>query len=53
MVNRTRRWSFLYNRLKQRAGAKKAIVAIARRIWCVMVAMLKSGQEYRLAASAC
>lgn len=53
MVNRTRRWSFLYNRLKQRAGAKKAIVAVARRIWCVMVAMLKSGQEYRLAASAC
>jgi transposase len=49
LVNRTRRWSFLYNRLKQRTGAKKAIVAVARRIWCVMVAMLKSGQEYRLA----
>jgi transposase len=32
LVNRTRRWSFLYNRLKQRTGAKKAIVAIARRI---------------------
>lgn len=51
LVNRTRRWSFLYNRLKQRCGAKKAIVAVARRIWCVMVAMLKSGQEYRLAAN--
>lgn len=51
LVNRTRRWSFLYNRLKQRCGARKAIVAVARRIWCVMVAMLKSGQEYRLAAS--
>jgi transposase len=49
LVNRTRRWSFLYNRLKARTGAKKAIVAVARRIWCVMVAMLKSGQEYRLA----
>jgi transposase len=49
LVNRTRRWSFLYNRLKQRTGTKKAIVAIARRVWCVMVAMLKSGQEYRLA----
>lgn len=49
LVNRTRRWSFLYNRLKQRTGAKKAIVAVARRVWCVMVAMLKSGQEYRLA----
>ena len=51
LVNRTTRWSFLYNRLKQRTGAKKAIVAVARRIWCVMVAMLKSGQEYRLAAA--
>jgi transposase len=49
LVNRTRRWSFLFNRLKVRTGAKKAIVAIARRVWCVMVAMLKSGQEYRLA----
>lgn len=49
LVNRTRRWSFLYNRLKVRTGAKKAIVAIARRVWCVMVAMLKSGQEYHLA----
>jgi transposase len=49
LVNRTRRWSFLYNRLKLRTGAKKAIVAVARRIWCVMVAMLKSGQAYRLA----
>ena len=47
LVNRTRRWSFLYERLKQRSGAKKAIVAVARRIWCVMVAMLKSGTAYR------
>ena len=51
LVNRTRRWSFIYNRLKQRCGSKKAIVAVARRIWCVMVAMLKSGQEYRLPAN--
>jgi transposase len=51
LVIRTRRWSFLYNRLKQRCGAKKAIVAVARRVWCVMVAMLKSGQEYRLASA--
>jgi hypothetical protein len=41
----------LYNRLKHRSGAKKAIVALARRVWCVMVALLKSGQEYRLAAA--
>jgi transposase len=49
LVNRTRRWSFLYERLKVRTGAKKAIVAVARRVWCVMVAMLKSGTAYRAA----
>jgi transposase len=50
LVNRTRHWGFLYERLKARCGPKKAIVAVARRIWCVMVAMLKSGSEYRGAA---
>jgi transposase len=49
LVNRTRRWSSLYERLKKRTGVKKAIVAVARRIWCVMVAMLHSGQAYRAA----
>jgi transposase len=46
LVNRTPYWTVLYNKFKQRAGAKKAIVAIARRIWCVMVAMLKNGTSY-------
>lgn len=50
LVNRTRHWGFLYDKLKRRCGAKKAIVAVARRIWCVMVSMLKSGTEYRGAA---
>ncbi len=49
MVGKLRRWGFLYERLKQRCGAKKAIVAIARRIWCMMVSMLKSGQKYHMA----
>ena len=51
LVVRTRRWSFLFERLKARMGAKKAIVAVARRIWCVMVAMLHSGQAYRAPAA--
>ncbi len=51
MVNRTRRWGSLYERLKKRCGAKKAIVAVARRLWCMMVSMLKSGQEYRYGAT--
>lgn len=53
MVARTRRWSFVYEKLKLRCGAKKAIVAVARRVLCVLVAMLKSGQSYRLSSEAC
>jgi transposase len=50
MVGHLRRWGFLYDRLKQRCGAKKAIVAVARRLWCVMISMLKSGQTYRISS---
>ena len=52
LVGHTRRWGFLYERLKQRCGPKKAIVAVARRLWCVMVSMLNSGQKYRLFSEA-
>lgn len=49
LVGRSRRWGFAYEKLKLRCGAKKAIVAIARRILGVMVSMLRSGQRYSLA----
>jgi transposase len=52
LVGRTRRWGFLYDRLKKRCGAKKAIVAVARRIWCVMVSMLHRGEKYCMASEA-
>lgn len=45
---KTQRWGNLYEKLKTRCGAKKAIVAVARRVWCVMVSMLRSGEKYRL-----
>ena len=45
LVNRTRRWGLLYERLKQRCGAKKAIVAVARRVWCVMVACSRAARS--------
>ncbi len=48
LVVKTRRWSSVYDKLKMRCGAKKAIVAVARRVWCVMVSMLMSGQKYQL-----
>jgi len=47
LVLRTRRWSSVYEKLRARCGVKKAIVAVARRVWCVMVAMLQSGQRYQ------
>ena len=34
----------------RRHGRKKAIVAIARRLLCMMTAMLNNGQPYRYAA---
>jgi transposase len=52
LVGKTRRWGLAYERLKARTGAKKAIVAIARRLLGVMVAMLTSGRRYCLASEA-
>lgn len=50
-VAHLRRWSTLYERLQKNTGSKKkAIVAVARRLLCVMFSMLRSGQAYRFAA---
>lgn len=49
LVVKTKRWSQIYERLRTRLGPKKAIIAIARRLLCVMVSMLKRGESYRLA----
>lgn len=50
-VRLTARWRAIYQKLQSRSGAKKAIVAVARRLWCVLFAMLRSGQAYRHAAT--
>jgi transposase len=47
LVVKTRRWSRVYEKLKVRCGTKKAIVAVARRVWCVMVSLLQSGKKYQ------
>jgi transposase len=47
LVLKTRRWASVYEKLRARCTAKKAIVAVARRVWCVMVSMLRSGQKYQ------
>ena len=50
MINKTRRWGLIYQKLQARCGPKKAVVAVARRLLGVIVALLRSGQQYRLAA---
>lgn len=52
VVRKTRRWGLVYERLKQRRGGKRAIVAVARRLLGVIVAMLRSGKRYSLASEA-
>ena len=45
-------WRRIYEGLKDRLRAKKAIIAVARRLWCVMVSMLHSGEKYCMASEA-
>lgn len=51
LVRLSDRWRAAYQQLKQRVRAKKAIVAIARRLLTVMHAVLTSGRAYRHAAA--
>jgi transposase len=46
-VRRSGRWRTTYAALKKRRGSRRAIVAVARRLLGVLVALLRSGQEYR------
>jgi len=49
LVDKTARWRSIFEGLVKRRGKKKAIVAVARRLLCVMVSMLQSGRKYRAA----
>jgi len=49
VVNGTAYWRRLFEALLKRRGKKKAIVAIARRLLCVMVSLLQSGRSYSVA----
>jgi transposase len=48
-VNKSRRWGHVHERFQHRMGAKKAIVAVARRLLGVILSILRSGSEYSLA----
>ncbi len=49
LTNTTARWRYLFDGLVARRGKKKAIVAVARRLLCVMASMLQSGRGYKAA----
>lgn len=46
LVRYSPRWKAIYERLKKRLKAKKAIVAVARRLLGMMTAILKSGEPF-------
>jgi transposase len=47
VVQTSRRWATIFENLRKRRGKKKAVVAVARRLLGVMVALLRTGQSYR------
>jgi transposase len=48
VVHQSQAWTRIYQNIKKRAGSKKAIVAVARRLLGVMYAMLRDGKNYDL-----
>lgn len=53
LANTSARWKRVYENLIGNTGSKKkAIVGVARRLLCVMFAMLRDGKSYQLAAAA-
>ena len=48
VIRQSAAWERVYQGIKKRAGGKKAIVAVARRLLCVMYAMLRDGKNYDL-----
>ena len=48
LVTKSVRWAARFSRLMQRSGKKRAIVAIARRLLCVLYAMLRTSTPYRI-----
>jgi transposase len=51
LVRTSVKWSALFARLKKRGGNKRAIVAVARRLLCVLYAMLKTSSPYKVMAA--
>jgi len=48
LVGSSPKWSAMFARLKQRKGSKRAIVAVARKLLCVLYAMLRTSTPYKI-----
>ena len=51
LVNSSPKWTVVFMRLRKRSGNKRAIVAIARKLLCVLYAMLKTSTPYKVMAA--
>jgi transposase len=48
LVNASPKWTAVFARLRKRTGNKRAIVAVARKLLCVLYAMLKTSTPYKV-----
>jgi transposase len=48
LVNQSPKWTAIFGRLRKRSGNKRAIVAVARKLLCVLYAMLKTSTPYKV-----
>jgi len=48
LVGSSPHWESIYKRIKKRSGSKRAIVAVARKLLCVLYAMLRDSKPYQL-----
>jgi transposase len=48
IVRTSRKWELIFERIGKRSGAKRAIVAVARKLLCVLYAMLKTMTPYKI-----
>jgi transposase len=48
LVAKSPKWVVVFARLKERSGSKRAIVAVARKLLCVLYAMLRTSTPYKI-----
>src|SRR5208283_2332659 len=48
LVGKSPKWAALFSRLRHRSSKKRAIVAVARKLLCVLYAMLRTSTPYKI-----